>query len=649
MLKNQQEPLLGPRERQIVVAIAEAAIPQGNVVAGGGEVTADRLERSHAGSPLTYKRGLRGLFWSCESATLATHWRPFSTLPLEERTRLLAQWGERRSFAARTWLKAILTPLKMAHFDDEETLKRLNCRYRAEPMREEEKPRWWAQVQKGEELEEDLELECEVVVVGTGAGGAAAAYELASRGRAVLLLEEGSYYQRQDFSGRASEALRKYYRDQAVSFALGNIGAVIPTGRMVGGTTTINSGTCYRAPERTLRYWRERHGLPQEFSSEGLDPYFKRVEAMLGVERAEHRYLGGVGRVIARGAEALGYEHGPLPRNAPGCDGQGMCCYGCPTGAKRSTEISYIPAALQRGAQLITGAKVERVEVVGGRARGVTAQLASGRKLSVKAEVVVVAGGSLMTPILLAKSEVCLRSGWLGKNLSIHPATQVLALFDEEIDMSDGIPQGYGIEHFAEEGLMFEGCSTPPDVLSLGIPWSGRPLMDLMDNYRHLAVFGFMIQDHSRGTVRAGLGGSPLLTYNMSQYDASRCQRGLTLLSEIFLKAGARRVFPFVVGHNEINDRRGLKALQEARLRPGDFDVAAFHPLGTCRIGTDPRKSCLGPDHQAHDVDALYVCDGSVMPSSLGVNPQVTIMAMSLRAAEQIDQRLESLEADFCR
>lgn len=638
--KGFRKPFLSPRERQIVAAIAEAAMPQGNVVDGGGEVTADRLERYFRESPSAHQQGVRGLLWSCEGATLATHFRPFSALSLEERSRLLSRWADRPSFAARTWLRSVLTPLKTAHFDDEETLRRLGCRYRAEQVQVDEKPRWLGQVMEGHEIQEDLDLECEVVVIGTGAGGAAVAYELASRGRAVLLLEEGRFHRRSDFSGRASEALQKYYRDRGITFALGNVGVPVWAGRMVGGSTTINSGTCYRTPERTFRYWRERHGLPQEFSSQGMNPYFERVESMLEVSRAEHRFTGGVGRVIARGAAALGYEHAPLPRNAPGCDGQGMCCYGCPTGAKRSTETSYIPAALQRGAQLITGARADRVDIVAGRARGVTATLASGRKLKVKAEAVVVAGGALMTPLLLARSGACTRSGWLGKNLSIHPAAQVLALFDEDINMSEGIPQGYGIESFAEEGLMFEGCSTPPDVLSIGIPWSGRPLMDLMDNYRRLAVFGFMIQDHSRGTVREGPGGSPLITYNMSQRDASQCQRGLALLSEVFLEAGARRVFPFALGHNEITDHRGLKALQEARLRPGDFDVAAFHPLGTCRMGTDPRKSCVGPDQQAHDVEGLYVCDGSVMPSSLGVNPQITIMAMSLKAAEQIDHAL---------
>ncbi len=634
--------VLGERERRIVAAIAEGLLPAGTSVEPGGEVTVRRLEAFLGQLTPGQARGVRALLWSCEGLTLGTHGRPFSRLPAADRERLLDRWASQRGRAGRSWLRALVTPLKAAHLDDVGALGKLGCRAEAErPVSGEAPPRWLQQVTDGRTVDDDLTLECEVVVIGTGAGGAAAAHELASRGRAVLLLEEGDYHRRGDFNGRASHALRRYYRDGGISVAMGNATAPVWAGRMVGGSTAINSGTCYRAPERTFRYWRERHGLPGGFSAEGLDPYYARVEAMLQVEHADPRFVGGVGRVIARGADALGmHEHGPLPRNAPGCDGQGMCCYGCPTGAKRSTDVSYIPAALDRGAQLITGAHVDTIDVVAGRARGVRATLSSGRSLRVQAQAVVVAGGALMTPLLLERSGVGRSSGWLGRNLSIHPATQVLAQFDEVIDMGHAIPQGYGVESLASEGLMFEGCSTPADVMSVGVPWTGHKLTELLASYRHLAAFGFMIQDHSRGRVWAGPGGSPLLTYSMNDRDVALCQRGLASLTEIFLAAGAKRVFPFALGHEEVRTAADVQALRTARLRAGDFSVAGFHPLGTCRLGTDPRRSCVGPDHQLHDTEGLYVCDGSVMPSSLGVNPQLTIMALSLRAAEGIDAAL---------
>jgi choline dehydrogenase-like flavoprotein len=558
---------------------------------------------------------------------------------LEQQTLHLQRWSSSGHHTLRNLARAVLLPLRLAHFDDPAYFEKIHCRYQVPTPLTDPIERWMRQVTEGSRVQDDLQLDCEVVVVGTGAGGAACAHELASRNRAVLLIEEGKYFRRRDFNGRPSYAYRNLYRDHAMTLAVGNVGVPVWAGRAVGGSTVINSGTCYRAPERTFARWRSAYGL-SEFSSASLAPYYERVEAMLGVGLPDDRYLGNVARVIARGASRLGLRHGPITRNAPGCDGAGVCVFGCPTGAKRSTDVSYVPEALKRGAQLVSEATVEKILVAGGRARGVTARLASGRTLQVKADAVVVAGGALMTPVLLQKNGLCRQSGWLGRNLSIHPASKVMAIFDETIDMNSAVPQSYAIDEYAAEGIMFEGAAVPPDILSMGVWFSGRQFTEVMDAFRNLAVFGFMLQDHSRGRVMPGPAGLPLIFYNMSRDDARRMQRGIEVLCEVFLAAGARRVLPFVDGMYEVRDRADLQTLRLMNLRPGDFEVTAYHPLGTCRIGTDPRRSCLGPDHQTHDVQSLYVVDGSAIPSSLGANPQLTIMAMALRAAEIIDGNL---------
>ncbi|MEJ7728103.1 MAG: GMC family oxidoreductase [Polyangiaceae bacterium] len=635
------------REKRVIAAMAEAAIPPGRFLDGAGAQTADGVLRWLEQAPPAAAQALRAAYLMTELGTVATHRSTFSALPLETRARVLQDWGNSPLYPLRALLRAMLTPIKQLHFDRPEMFAHVGCRYEREPARN-EAPRWLGQVTDGRQVGEDLELECEVVVIGTGAGGAAAAYELASRGRAVLLLEEGDFHRRETFTLRPSRH-QKLYRDQGMTVSLGNVGIPVFSGRAVGGSTVINSGTCYRAPERTFRSWREE-GLPAELSSTGMDPYYRRVEAMLQVAPAERLHVGKIGEIIARGAAHLGYQHDVLRRNAPGCDGQGVCCFGCPTGAKRSTDVSYVPEALLRGAQLVTAAHVDHIDVVAGRARGVTATLgrsaadkaagAPRRKLTVRADAVVVAGGALMTPLLLRRSGVCGTSGMLGKNLSIHPASKVLALFDERVDQWKGIPQGYSIDHFAEEGLMFEGSSLPFDLAALGIPWTGARYTQLMEEYPHLATFGFMIQDESRGEVRAGLGGAPFIRYTMNARDAALMQRGVEVLCDVFQAAGARRVLPMCASFDEVSSPADLARLRAAKLRPGDLEITAFHPLGTCRIGVDPTRSCLGPDHEAHDVERLWVCDGSAIPSSLGVNPQMTIMAMALRAAEALDARL---------
>ncbi len=166
------------------------------------------------------------------------------------------------------------------------------------------------------------------------------------------MVEEGALFTRQDFTGRPVQMMKQMYRQGGATVAFGNTAIPVPIGRGVGGTTLINSGTCFRLPREVLASWRAE-GL-SDFTDDALTPFYEEVEEVLGVAPSSAAALGAPARIIARGCDALGYSHHPLSRNAPGCDGQGLCCFGCPTDAKRSTNVSYVPLALERGAQLVT-------------------------------------------------------------------------------------------------------------------------------------------------------------------------------------------------------------------------------------------------------------------------------------------------------
>jgi choline dehydrogenase-like flavoprotein len=326
-------------------------------------------------------------------------------------------------------------------------------------------------------------------------------------------------------------------------------------------------------------------------------------------------------------------------RNAPDCDGKGVCCFGCPTDAKRSTNVSYVPLALRAGAELFYAARAERVLLEHDRAVGVeaSAMMASGqlRRLTIRARAVVVACGALTTPGFLQRQRLANRSGELGKNLSIHPATGGAGLFDEDISGFNAIPQGYAIEEFHDEGLLFEGATTPLDMSMAASPFLGPRLIELAERYDRIAPFGFMVEDTSRGRVRQ-IRGRPVITYMLNDRDVGRLKRGHEILARVMFAAGASRVYPMINGFEELASEADLDRLRRAKLRARDFDVTAYHPLGTARMGRDPQRSVVGPDHRVHDVPGLYVVDGSVMPSSLAVNPQLTIMAMATLAAEHI-------------
>jgi choline dehydrogenase-like flavoprotein len=572
---------------------------------------------------------------------LAAHRARLADLSTDKVLALLERWRH-GDFARRTMVRLLTAPLKIAHYNDPKMYAHVGCRYGSLPVRAEH-PRWLERVTAATALDGDDTIECDVVVVGTGAGGAVVAKELAEQGHAVVLLEEGDYNMRADFSGQTSDMQRKLYRDMGATVAVGNTWIPIPLGRTVGGTTAINSGTCYRTPDRVLNEWVHQLGL-DDLAPQKMAPWFERVEATLGVAPADARYTGGVARVIARGCDALGYSHQPLKRNAPECDGQGVCCFGCPTDAKRSTNVSYVPLALKAGAALFTGLRVDRVMIDGGRAVGVVAhaKLPDGslRTLTVRARATVIACGSLLTPLLLEGSGIGTSSGQLGRNLSIHPALGVMALFDEKLYGGNAIPQGYAIEHFHDEGILFEGAFAPLDLAAASFTMIGPRFVELIESYDRLACFGVMIEDVSRGRVRRGPGGKPLITYTVGDHDVARLKRAVEILARVYFAAGACRIFPLLHGFDELRNEADLARLRATKLHARDFEISAYHPLGTARMGSDPARSVVGPDHQVHDTPGCYVVDGSVVPSSPAVNPQVTIMALATRAAAQIGRSL---------
>lgn len=628
---------LSPRERRLLLDIAEAALPAGAVFPGADESTVDRVDEFLAGLPAAAQRGYGALLMAVETTALLTQRRRFHKLSHERRIKVLESW--RTAGVARRWgLRGLLSPLKVAHFDNPAFYDHIGCAYEFD-QKAEAKPRYMRErAHAAGDLEEDLELEVDVVVIGTGAGGAVMARELAEQGHAVVMLEDGEYFDRSTFDGRAVDAQRRMYRNAGTTFSIGNVGIPIPVGKTVGGTTTINSGTCYRMPTRVIRKWRDKMGLA-EFTDDHLDPYYERVERVLQVETAKAEYLGGVATVIARGCDRLGYEHKPLRRNAPDCDGKGVCCFGCPTDAKRSTNVSYVPLALKAGAELFHGARAERIIIENGRAVGVEAKARGDRTITVRARAVVVSCGSLMTPILLSKNGLCGGSGQLGRNLSIHPASATVALFDEDISGFNAIPQGYAIEQFHDEGILFEGGSTPLELGMAFMPFVGPRLVELAEAYDRVCTFGFMVEDTSRGRVRS-VGGQPVITYSLNDRDVARLKRGVEIMARVFLAAGAAVVHPMVAGFETVRNEADLGRLRRGTLAARDFELTAYHPLGTARMGPDPASSVVDPNHQAHDVPGLYVVDGASVPSSIAVNPQVTIMAMATRAAERLGARL---------
>jgi choline dehydrogenase-like flavoprotein len=268
-------------------------------------------------------------------------------------------------------------------------------------------------------------------------------------------------------------------------------------GRLVGGSTAINGGTTLRPPPWVLDRWCEEMAT-SELSPDAMKLYFERVERVLQVAPSDRSIVGPIADVMARGCNAMGWSHFSIPRNAPGCDGAGFCDFGCRTDARRSTNVSYVPSALEKGSLLLTGLRARRVLLDGGRATGIEGVTAEGRVLRIRARVVVLAGGAIPSPLLLLDQGICNSSGQVGRNLSTHPSTGFGAYFDEPIRGHAHVPQGYACDQFLRDGELITAAQPDLNLAAAIMPLAGRRLMEGLEHIDRLGHFALLIRDSTR-------------------------------------------------------------------------------------------------------------------------------------------------------
>jgi choline dehydrogenase-like flavoprotein len=495
------------------------------------------------------------------------------------------------------------------------------------------------------ELADGVHVTADVAIVGSGAGGAVVAATLAEAGLDVVVLEEGEHVTAErDFAGPVFERFQRFCRDNGTTQVLGAPPIPLPLGKVVGGTTVVNSGTCFRAPDRVLERWSVEHEV-RDARAGDLAPYYAEIEEFLNVRPVPWALLGPNGMAAHRGAVALGYSGGPLLRNIADCHGCGQCAFGCPTNAKQAMHISYLPRAWRAGARIYSRSRVERIVHERGRVQGLEVRLLDGRgrprgTMSVTARDVVVAAGAVHTPVLLQGSRVPDPSRQTGRNLRIHPATGVGAWLAGDIVSWKGTLQSYYIDAFFEtHELMFEATTTVPGVGAGSIPGIGGRAMRDLEGFRNLVTLGFYVSDTSAGRVRRLPSGEALATYRLNDLDARRMAIGIGVAAEVLLAAGASRVYPGLPGLDTISAREDLDQLRDKRVRAGHLKLTAFHPMGTARMGQDPGRSVVDSRGRHHAVEGLWVADASVFPTCVGVNPQMTIMAFAKRTAETIVAR----------
>jgi choline dehydrogenase-like flavoprotein len=516
--------------------------------------------------------------------------------------------------------------------------------------------RGW-KVVDGARADADGSLDADVVIVGSGAGGGVTAEILALAGLRVLIVEEGSLKSSRDFRMREADAYPTLYQESAARKTRDKAINILQ-GRTVGGSTTVNWTSSFRTPPGTLAFWQQRYGLAS-YGQDALAPWFDMMEARLHIgdwpaAPNENNDL------LRRGADKLGIKTGLIRRNVNGCWNLGYCGMGCPTNAKQSMLVTTIPSALDHGATLVTRARAERFLIQGERIDALECVLLdaggirpNGHRLRLRAKHFVLAGGAINSPALLMRSKAPDPNGLLGKRTFLHPTLISAALFSQRVEGYAGAPQTVYSDHFLHTqaidgplGYKLEAPPLHPVLLSTTMAGFGVQHAGMIRQFPHLQGMLALLRDgfhpDSRGgSVALGSDGAPVLDYPLNDPLWDGARRALLTMAEIQFAAGAGAV---QVAHETAprytswkEAQQGIAALPyQAHLTK----IASAHVMGGCMMAGDPRAGVTGPDGRYHGLANLSVHDGSLFPTSIGANPQLSIYGITARLASQLAQAL---------
>ncbi|WP_248769516.1 GMC family oxidoreductase [Pseudomonas sp. MWU12-2345] len=511
----------------------------------------------------------------------------------------------------------------------------------------------------GSRLEQNLTLEADVAIIGSGAGGGTTAEILSAAGYKVLLIEEGPLKTSSDFKMLEDQAYTSLYQE-----GIGRMskdGAItILQGRAVGGTTLINWTSSFRTPDQTLEHWAKEHNVKGHGSAE-MAPWFEKMEQRLGVApwvmppNANND-------VIRNGCEALGYSWKVIPRNVRGCWNLGYCGMGCPTNAKQSMLVTTIPATLEKGGELLYLARAERLQIEGDQVTGLLCVAMdercvapNGRTIQVKARHYVLAGGGINSPGLLLRSKAPDPSGQLGKRTFLHLVNFSAGQFSEVINPFYGAPQSIYSDHFqwnaGVTGPMSYKLEVPPLQPALAStllggfgPQNALRMQQLPHTHMMLALMrdGFH-PDSPGGSVELRGDGTPVLDYQVSAYAWDGLRRAYHSMAEIQFAAGAKSVLPLHADADYVNTlAKARELIDELSLELYRTRLGSAHVMGGCAMGEEAKSAVTDSLGRHHQLRNLSVHDGSLFPTSIGANPQLSVYGLTAKLATALAERLKN-------
>lgn len=465
-------------------------------------------------------------------------------------------------------------------------------------------------------------MHADVLVIGSGAGGATTAAVLAEAGLDVLVVEEGPWVEQGTVVPFSLDQMDRQYRAGGVTVALGLPSVAYTEGRCAGGGTEVNSGLYWRPPGELLERWRDDFRI-DDFDPDELQSIADEIEVALNVTTVPDRHSEPSER-LRLGAERLGWRHGEIPRWMRYPEGVAT------KGQRQSMTRTYLPRATTAGARIVVGCRVDRLELVGGRARRAVTTLADGRRGSITFRDVFVCGGAIQSPALLQRSGL---TEAIGRTLAVHPTVKLAARFPEALNVPDDVPV-HQVKEFAPH-LSFGGSASNPGLVALSLLDQWSTFGPAITDWERMSVYYAAITSEGRGRVVSIPGMSdPLVTYRLTARDRELLRSGLSRLALLMLEAGADTVFPSFRGAPAVRTRRDLATMQRS-FRATRATVMTVHLCSTIPMGEVAGRCGADSRGRVHGTSNVFVNDASLLPTAPGVNPQASVMAFAIRNARR--------------
>jgi len=439
-----------------------------------------------------------------------------------------------------------------------------------------------------------------------------------------------------------------------------NLRIVIAQGQCLGGSTIINDAVCFKTPDLVREQWRS---MGVNISDQQWDKAIDEVWNAIHVSKVLEQELNDNNLMLKKACQLKGYKAIENDRNCIDCMRCGFCHLGCHYETKQDMLVTYIRKALRKpdsNIRIYCNCSAEKITHLNKRdekghfsiATGVEANFIDENrvvkyKLRVNAKVIIVSAGAIASSQLLIKSVIA--DGKTGNDFSLHPAPFLLGKFERKINAYNGIPMGYTCHQFGvtngipDGGFLIESIFLPIFQFSLGLPSFLEGYSGFMEDFNHYTMAGVLIRDEATGSITLSENGNPKVNYSLTQRDIRNISKGLQTLAEMWFDIGADHV---ITGHQSslrLNSKKDIPKLVDAVEKdPEGLLISSAHPQGGNRMGEDANICVVDSNGKVHGFSNLYVCDSSIFPTALGVNPQITVMALATMFADNINEIWDS-------